>query len=106
MGQCVPAGRKLAGVELVRSLERLAGSLRRRSAERSQQHPLASEPNQPDSIVSQFRLSLRVEVEIDGDLLDEPRVGRRSGRTLDSVGNERGQHLDLVYAGPDCDADS
>src|SRR3954447_1337709 len=95
----VPTGRKITAVDLLRRLERLACSLRSCPPERAQQHPLTSEPHETKSVVCQFGLPFRVEVQIDGDLLDEPAIGGPSARLLDPVRHERGEHLDLTDTG-------
>ena len=71
-----PTRGELLRVELLRGIERLAGARRRLAPESAEQHPLAREPDQTQLALGRVGDAFRVEVQIDGDLLDEPGVAR------------------------------
>src|SRR4051794_34163004 len=77
---------ELLRVELLRSVERLRRALRCLPPECPEHEPLASEPDEAQPAVRRVGDALRIEIQVDRDLLDESRVARSTRRLLEPVG--------------------
>src|SRR6478735_3658607 len=75
----VPARGERGRVESLGGIERPGCSLRRLPADGPTQNPLAGEPKEAQPLVGQVKGALRIEVEIDRQLLDECRLAGRAG---------------------------
>ena len=65
--------------------------------------PLACQPHEPETVAAEIGGVLGIEVELDRHPLDECGVGRRALRSLQAMGDERRDDLELTNAGPDRD---
>src|SRR5579862_5836526 len=97
-----PLFRDRTGVELLDSIQRSCRPFRSLPSERAGEHPLARQLDQAEPVVGEIRSSLGVEVEVDRELLDERRIVGSTG-LLETVGDERGDHLELARAGTNGD---
>src|SRR4051794_22601027 len=80
---CSPVRVQCGGVESFGGVERFRCTFRGLPAEGPAQDPLAGESNEAQPVVGQVRRALRMEVEIDCQLLDECRVARRAAGLLE-----------------------
>src|SRR6266550_1614803 len=100
-----PAPRERGCVESLGGVECPRGPLRCLPAKRPAEHPLASESNKGQPVVSQARSALRGEIQVDRQLLDEGWVAWHALGLLESVGHERREHLQLSHPRADGDPD-
>src|SRR4051794_41763763 len=88
---CVPARRERGRVEALGGSERLVGAPVRVAPEHSAQQPLARQPDEVELVVAQSELALRMEVEVDRQLLDQRGIGGGGPRPPPPGGRPRGR---------------